>query len=38
MEPGGVGAAGDEGGLECAMEALDHAVGLCVVDRRVVIC
>ena len=38
MEPGGVGAAGDEGGFEGAMEALDHAVSFGVVGRRVVIC
>ena len=38
MEPGGVGASGNEGGFEGAMEALDHAVGFGVVDRLVVIC
>ena len=38
MEPGGVGAVGDEGGFEGALEALDHAVGFGVVGRRVVIC
>ena len=37
-EPGGVGAAGDEGGFEGAMEALDHDVGFGVVGRCVVIC
>ena len=38
MEPGGFGAAGDEGSFEGAMEALDHSVGIGVVVRRVVIC
>ena len=38
VEPGGVGAVGDEGGFEGAMEALDHTVGFGVVGRRVVIC
>ena len=37
MEPG-VGAAGNEGGFEGAMEALNHAVGFGVVGRRVAIC
>ena len=38
MEPGGVGAAGDESGFEGAMESLNHSVGFRVVGRRVVIC
>ena len=38
MESKGVDAAGDEGGFEGTMEALDHAVGFGVVGRRVVIC
>ena len=38
VEPGGLGAAGDEGGFEGAMEALDHAVGFEVVGCHVVIC
>ena len=38
MEPRGVGAAGDEGSFEGAMDALDHAVGFGVVGRCVVIC
>ena len=38
MEPGGVVAAGNEGGFEGAMETLDHAVGFGVVGCRVVIC
>ena len=33
-----VGAAGDEGGFEGVMEALDHAVGFGVVGHCVVIC
>ena len=38
MEPRGVDAAGNEGGFEGTMEALDHAVGFGVVGRCVVIC
>ena len=38
MEPRGVGAAGDEGGLESTMQTLDHAVGVMVMGRRLVVC
>ena len=34
MEPRGVGAAGDEGGLESTMQTLDHAIGFRVIGRR----
>ena len=38
MGPRGVGAAGDEGGLESTMQTLGHDVGFRVVGRRLVAC